>query len=62
MDMANAKLVMNTTQKLDVLSKRLYIQSKSFDDVVDMCKNHDEMLKCIPARERMFMLPETEQW
>ena len=100
MDLANAKLVVNTTQKLDVLSKRLYIQSKSFDDVIDMCKNHDEMLKCIPAiqpisikifvrqhpvmvhvltlfmvrqssmqawtslliRERMFMLPETEQW
>ncbi len=20
-----------------------------FDDVVDLCKNHDEMLKCIPA-------------
>ena len=49
LDLANAKLVVNTTQKLDVLSKRLYIQSKSFDDVVDMCKNHDEMLKCIPA-------------
>ncbi len=49
MDLANSKLVVNTTQKLDVLSKRLYIQSKSFDDVVDMCKNHDEMLKCIPA-------------
>ena len=41
MDLANAKLVVNTTQKLDVLSKRLYIQSKSFDDVIDMCKNHD---------------------
>lgn len=49
MDMANAKLVVNTTQKMDVLSKQLYIQSKSFDDVVNMCKNHDEMLKCIPA-------------
>ena len=49
MDLANSKLVVNTTQKLDVLSKQLYIQSKSFDDVVDMCKNHDEMLKCIPA-------------
>ena len=45
----SSKLVVNTTQKLDVLSKQLYIQSKSFDDVVDMCKNHDEMLKCIPA-------------
>ena len=49
MDMADAELVVNTTQKLDVLSKQLYIQSNSFDDVVELCKNHDEMLKCIPA-------------
>jgi hypothetical protein len=49
MDMADAELVVNTTQRLDVLSKQLYIQSNSFDDVVELCKNHDEMLKCIPA-------------
>lgn len=49
MDMADAKLVINTTQKMDLLSKQLYIQSKSFDVVVEMCKNHDQMLKCIPA-------------
>lgn len=49
MDMANSDLVINTTQKLDMISKQLYIQSRSFDDVVEMCKNHDEMLRCIPA-------------
>ncbi len=49
MDMANSELVVRTTQKMDMLSKQLYIQSRSFDDVVSMCKNHDEMLKCIPA-------------
>ena len=49
MDMANADLVVNTTQKMDVLNRQLYIQSKSFDEVVDLFKNHDEMLKCIPA-------------
>ena len=48
-DMANADLVINTTQKLDMLNRQLYIQSKSFDEVVDLCKSHDEMLKCIPA-------------
>lgn len=47
--MANADLVINTTQKLDMLNRQLYIQSKSFDEVVDLCKSHDEMLKCIPA-------------
>lgn len=49
MNLVNSKLVVNTTRKLDVLTKQLYIQSKSFDDVVEMCKNHDEMLRCIPA-------------
>ena len=49
MGMANSDLVVNTTQKMDMLTKQLYIQSRSFDDVVEMCKNHDEMLRCIPA-------------
>ncbi len=49
MDMANADLVVNTAQKTDLLVKQVYVQSKSFDEVVEMCKNHDEMLKCIPA-------------
>ena len=49
LDMANANLVVNTTQKMDLLNKQLYIQSKSFDDVVDMFKNQDQMLKSVPA-------------
>ena len=49
MKMANSELVVNTTQKMDMLTKQLYIQSRSFDDVVRMCKQHDEMLRCIPA-------------
>lgn len=49
MDMANSELVVNTTRKMDVLTKQLYIQSRSFDDVVAMCKQHDEMLRCVPA-------------
>lgn len=49
MDLANSDLVVNTTQKMDILNRQLYIQSKSFDEVVELCKNHDEMLKCIPA-------------
>ena len=49
MDLANAELVVNTTQKMDMLNRQLYIQSKSFDEVVDLFKDHDEMLKSIPA-------------
>ena len=49
MKMANSELVVHTTQKMDMLTKQLYIQSRSFDDVARMCKQHDEMLRCIPA-------------
>ena len=49
MEMANSNLVLNTAQKMDLLSRRLYIQSKSFDEVVELCKQHDDMLECIPA-------------
>lgn len=47
--MANSELVIHTTSKLDRLDRQLYLQSKSFDEVVDLCKNHDKMLTCIPA-------------
>lgn len=49
MDLANADLVVNTTQKVDMLDRQLYIQSQSFDEVVKLCKENDEKLKCIPA-------------
>jgi murein DD-endopeptidase MepM/ murein hydrolase activator NlpD len=49
MDMANADLVVNTTQKMDMLNRQLYIQSKSFDEVIELFKDQDEMLMSIPA-------------
>lgn len=49
MSMPNSELVVNTTQKLDLLRKQLYIQSRSFDDVVKACKQHDDMILCMPA-------------
>ncbi len=45
----NAALVMATTQKLDMLARKLYIQSKSFDEIVDFYKNHEDMLRHLPA-------------
>lgn len=49
MKLNNSELVVNTTKKMDMLDKQLYIQSRSFDDVIDLFKNHEEMLRCIPA-------------
>ncbi len=48
-DLDNAALVMATTQKMDMLARKLYIQSKSFDEIVDFYKNHEDMLRHLPA-------------
>ncbi len=45
----NSELIINTSLKVDDLTKRMYAQSKSFDDVYQMAKNKKEMLACMPA-------------
>ena len=45
----NSELMVETTKKLDRISKQLYIQSKSFDEVVKLAKNKEQMLASIPA-------------
>ncbi|HKL03939.1 MAG TPA: hypothetical protein VJ911_09695, partial [Cryomorphaceae bacterium] len=45
----NSEIVVNTTRRLDHLAKRLYVQSKSFDEVIDLAKNKEQMLASIPA-------------
>lgn len=49
LDMTNSEIVVNTTKKMNELRKEVYIQSKSYDDLIQLSKNKDEMLKCIPA-------------
>ena len=48
-DMDNASLVISTTKKLDVIIKQLYVQSKSFDEIIDLAKRKNEMLRCTPS-------------
>lgn len=45
----NSELMVETTKRLDRISKQLYIQSKSFDEVVNLIKNKGKMLASIPA-------------
>jgi len=45
----NAELVISTTKKIDQITKQLYIQSKSFDDIIELAKNKADMLASIPA-------------
>ncbi|MFV0471314.1 MAG: M23 family metallopeptidase [Paludibacteraceae bacterium] len=47
--MTNSEIVASTTKKLDELKKQLYIQSKSYDDLVVMVQNREKMLECLPA-------------
>ena len=49
MNMSNNKLVALTARQLDLLERQLYIQSQSFDEVVELCKQNEQMLQCIPA-------------
>ena len=46
---SNSDLIINTSKKIDQLTKQLYLQSKSFEEVVDLAKNKSKMLASIPA-------------
>lgn len=43
------KLTETTSAKINTLFKQLYIQSKSYDEVLDMALNKEKMLTCIPS-------------
>jgi len=45
----NSELVIRTKRRIDKLKKRLYVQSKSFDEIVEQSKNKEKMLASIPA-------------
>jgi murein DD-endopeptidase MepM/ murein hydrolase activator NlpD len=45
----NSELVTESARRLDKITKQLYIQSKSYDEVIEMAKNKAEMVACVPA-------------
>jgi len=45
----NASIVIETVKKLDKIRKQVYVQSKSFDDLITLANEKEEMLRCIPA-------------
>lgn len=46
---SNTQLMKETTERLDRITKQLYIQSKSFDEVVKMAKGKEKLIASIPA-------------
>ena len=45
----NSELIVESSKKLDQITKQLYIQSKSYDDVIDMAMAKEKMIASIPA-------------
>ena len=47
--MDQSGLLKSTTMRMDVLTKKSYVQSKSFDEVAQLSKKAGDMASCIPA-------------
>lgn len=45
----NSDIIKGTTQKLDMITSQLYVQSKSYDEVFELAKRKEEMMAAIPA-------------
>jgi hypothetical protein len=45
----NSDIIIGTAKQLDNILKRVYIQSKSFDELISLAMKKEEMLKSIPA-------------
>jgi murein DD-endopeptidase MepM/ murein hydrolase activator NlpD len=45
----NSDIIVETTKRLDNIRKRLYIQSKSFDELISLSARKEDMLGAIPA-------------
>jgi len=48
-NMSNSDLIIETTKQIDIISKQIYIQSKSFDEVIKLAKNKSKMLASLPS-------------
>lgn len=47
--MTNSELVADLTKKVDLLEKELYVQAKSYDEILEMAKNQENRMENIPA-------------
>ena len=45
----NSEMVIDITKNMDILSKQLYIQSTSLDEIVSLAENKEELLAAMPA-------------
>ena len=48
-EMDNSELIISTTRKLDILSKQVFVQAKSYDEVAKMALNKEKMIASMPS-------------
>lgn len=48
-DLSNADLIMQTSDEVNRLSKMVYSQSKSYDKLLDLVKNQEHRILCVPS-------------
>ncbi|SHF45764.1 M23 family metallopeptidase [Dysgonomonas macrotermitis] len=49
MELSNPDLIMQTSKKMDLISRQLYVQSKSFDEILNFSKQQKDRLQHIPS-------------
>jgi len=49
MNMPGSDLVISTTRNLDIMTKELYVQSNSYDEITELIKVNDERIKSMPT-------------
>jgi len=45
----NSNLIIETANRLDKIRKKVYVQSKSYDDLIRLAENKGDMLKAVPS-------------
>jgi hypothetical protein len=45
----NSKIIVETSQRMDILTKQLVVQSKSLDEITQLAKEKEQLLASIPA-------------
>jgi murein DD-endopeptidase MepM/ murein hydrolase activator NlpD len=49
LNMPNSELIVNTAHKADLLEKKLYMQTRSFDEVVEFSREQEQRIESSPA-------------
>ncbi|MCS6833478.1 MAG: M23 family metallopeptidase [Flammeovirgaceae bacterium] len=52
--LSQEQLIISTLEKIDKMKRQMYIQTKSYDEIIDLATNKAEMLASIPAIQPLF--------